>query len=68
MSDCVGRMQISLPEVADVAAVTPEAVVESDTSGNLPSSYFSDSKGGRIRQSGISDLTAASVKSTQAQG
>lgn len=45
LSDCVGRMQISLPEVADVAAVTPEAVIESDTSGNLPSSYFSDGKG-----------------------
>jgi len=45
LSDCVGRMRISLPEVADVAAVTPEAVIESDTSGNLPSSYFSDGKG-----------------------
>ena len=43
-SDCVGRMQISLPEVADVATVTADSIVRSATSGNLAESYFADGR------------------------
>lgn len=42
--DCVGRMQISFPDVAEVASVTPDSIIKSATSGNLAESFFSDGK------------------------
>jgi len=44
-------MQLSLPEIADVATVTPDSIIKSITSGNLPESYFSD--GQRAQYSNI---------------
>jgi hypothetical protein len=41
-SDCVGRMQISMPEAADIATVTPDSIIRSVSSGNHAESFFVD--------------------------
>jgi hypothetical protein len=45
-SDCVGRMQLSLPEAADIATVTPDSILKSDSTGHSAKAYFADGQTG----------------------
>jgi hypothetical protein len=76
-TDCVGRVQISMPELADVAAVTPASIDAVVNSSAYAKSYFEDgqvahysrvSYFGRVDATGpLSDQEIAALRSKLAK-